>query len=205
MNPIQKIWLRVLSPVAYVINEKLAKRSGLLGRIGKFWMIGPREYGSHPFNKMLIFVNRRWMAAAAWALHRYSVIKGMSHNGYHMLRPFRHTAFIGPFIIIMGLLKFVYYGDVNRGYEPDRLTYLSKRIGGHLGIPLNSMNQRTSSHYIEINHIFQAEMVKRYHRVRQRIIDERNKSDDKTKKTRFADPTYRYVAMKPVSFTNPTF
>lgn len=28
MNPIQRAWLKVLQPVAYLMNEKLAKRSG---------------------------------------------------------------------------------------------------------------------------------------------------------------------------------
>ena len=28
MNPIQRAWLRVLQPVSFVVNEKLAKRSG---------------------------------------------------------------------------------------------------------------------------------------------------------------------------------
>jgi len=28
MNPIQKLWLKALEPLSYVINEKMAKRSG---------------------------------------------------------------------------------------------------------------------------------------------------------------------------------
>ena len=34
-------------------------------------------------------------------------------------------------------------------------------MGDELGLPLNSLNQRTSAHYIEINYIYGAEMVKR--------------------------------------------
>lgn len=30
MNPIQKLWLKALEPLSYVINEKMAKRSGKL-------------------------------------------------------------------------------------------------------------------------------------------------------------------------------
>lgn len=33
MNPIQRAWLKVLQPVAFVINEKLAKRSGKIAFI----------------------------------------------------------------------------------------------------------------------------------------------------------------------------
>jgi len=41
--------------------------------------------------------------------------------------------------------------------------------------PLNSMNQRTSAHYIECNNIYGAEMMKRYSKTHKKIIDERNR------------------------------
>ena len=198
MNPSQKAWLRVLSPVAFVINEKLAKRSGLFGRIGKFFMIGPREFGHHPLNKAFIFLNRRYQNASAVLLHRYSFIKTLTHNGYHMLRPFKHFSFFGPMAVFFGLLRFVYFGNFTRGYEPDRLTYLSRRIGGTMGLPLSTLNHRTSAHFIEINYIYGAEMMKRYHRVHQKIIDERNRLPEEVRKTRYASPGYEYVAPKPV-------
>ena len=86
MNHIQKLWLQVLSPLAYIVNEKLAKRSGIdfvedywylgfFGKIGKFFVIGPREYGVHPLNKMFIFMNRKYMFAQGVLLHRYSFFK----------------------------------------------------------------------------------------------------------------------------------
>eukprot|EP01016_Furgasonia_blochmanni_P044206 TRINITY_DN611_c0_g1_i1.p2 TRINITY_DN611_c0_g1~~TRINITY_DN611_c0_g1_i1.p2 ORF type:complete len:269 (-),score=79.06 TRINITY_DN611_c0_g1_i1:111-917(-) len=199
MNPIQKAWLKVLSPLAYVINEKLAKRSGFFGRIGKFFIIGPREYGVHPLNKLFQFFNRRYMFAQAYMANRYGVLKFNSQNGYYTLRPFRHLAWVPPFFAIVAYLKFFYFTDTNRGYEPDKLTYLSRRIGGKMGLPLNSLNQRTSAHYIEINYIYGAEMLKRYHRVHQKIIEERNKASDQVRKTLYADPSYKYTPMKPVN------
>jgi len=44
-----------------VINEKLAKRSGILGKFGRFFLIGPREFGVHPTTKIFIFANRRYL------------------------------------------------------------------------------------------------------------------------------------------------
>ena len=70
MNPIQKAWLKVLAPVSYLMNDKLAKRSGLLGKIGRFFLIGPREYGMHPTTRAFIFVNRKYLYAQAIMLHR---------------------------------------------------------------------------------------------------------------------------------------
>lgn len=42
MNYIQRTWLYALRPVSMVLNDKLAKKSGVLGRIGRFFAVGPR-------------------------------------------------------------------------------------------------------------------------------------------------------------------
>jgi hypothetical protein len=42
MNIIQRTWLTVLRPVSTFVNDKLAKKSGLLGRLGRFFAFGPR-------------------------------------------------------------------------------------------------------------------------------------------------------------------
>eukprot|EP01017_Pseudomicrothorax_dubius_P041476 TRINITY_DN663_c0_g1_i3.p1 TRINITY_DN663_c0_g1~~TRINITY_DN663_c0_g1_i3.p1 ORF type:complete len:230 (+),score=61.92 TRINITY_DN663_c0_g1_i3:160-849(+) len=204
MNPIQKLWLRALSPLAYVINEKLAKRSGLVGRIGKFFMIGPREFGVHPMTKAFLYANRRYLFGLGIALHKYSFFKSLTQNGFHVIRPMKHFAFMGPALALFALLRFVYFGPDNIVYEPDRLTYLSRRVGGRIALPTSTLNQRTSAHYIEINAIYSAEMVKRYHKIHRGIIEERNRQTDEVKKTRFADPSYKYEAMKPVQIpANP--
>jgi len=92
-----------------LINEKLAKRSGIFGKLGKFFLIGPREYGMHPMNKLFIFLNRRYMYGSAFLLHRYSYVKTLTHGGYQMIRPFKSLTFFGPLAILVGLLRFVYF------------------------------------------------------------------------------------------------
>lgn len=42
MNIIQRAWLIALRPVSTFVNDKLAKKSGMLGRIGRFFSFGPR-------------------------------------------------------------------------------------------------------------------------------------------------------------------
>lgn len=42
MNYIQRAWLVALRPLTSFVNEKLAKKSGLFGRIGRFYAFGPR-------------------------------------------------------------------------------------------------------------------------------------------------------------------
>lgn len=75
MNPIQKAWLRVLSPVVTLVNDKLAKRSGLVGKFARFFAFGPRQYGFHPINKAIYIINRVLLQASAQALHTYSFFK----------------------------------------------------------------------------------------------------------------------------------
>lgn len=75
MNPIQKAWLKVLSPFSCLINEKLAKRPGFLGKLGKWFMIGPREFGYHPLNRGFIYLNDSVLFGLAGIAHRYSYFK----------------------------------------------------------------------------------------------------------------------------------
>ena len=113
-----------------------------------------------------------------------------------MMRIFKHASFWGPLTVFVGLLRFVYFTPANRGYAPDRLPYLERKIGGRLALPLNSLNQRTSAQYIEINQIYGSEMVKHYHKMHGKVIEERNKATDEVKKTRYADRSYKYTPMK---------
>ncbi|EGR31133.1 hypothetical protein IMG5_117260 [Ichthyophthirius multifiliis] len=201
MNPIQKAWLQILQPVSFVINEKLAKRSGLLGKIGRFFMIGPREYGVHPLNRMFIFLNRKYLSYQGVALHRYSFIKNLTHNGYHMIRIVKHASFVLPTCVLAGLGVFAFYGDSNKSYAPDRFPYLKKKAGDQ-ALPLGSLNQRTSAHLIECNSIYGAEMVKRYHSVWQQIIQDRNLCTEEEKKTKYAREGYQYKPLPAVHLPN---
>jgi len=177
--------------------------TGFFGRIGKFFIIGPREYGVHPTNKMFAFLNRRYNYAMAMALHRYPVLKALTANGYNMMRPLKHMSIFGPIAALAGIFRFVYFHDSHRSYDPDKLTYLTRRIGGHMGLPFGSMNQITSAHFIEINAIYSAEMLKRYHKAHGRIISERGKVSEEEKRTKYADPTYKYVASKTIVNPGP--
>jgi hypothetical protein len=75
MNIIQKAWLTALRPVSSFVNEKLAQKSGLLGRIGRFYAFGPREFGYHPTSKLLAYINHIVVENMGLLFHKYSVIK----------------------------------------------------------------------------------------------------------------------------------
>ena len=75
MNYIQRAWLVALRPVSAFVNGKLAKKSGLLGRIGRFYAFGPREFGYHPTNKLLAYVNQIIVTNMGYLFHKYSFVK----------------------------------------------------------------------------------------------------------------------------------
>ena len=75
MNYIQRAWLTVLRPVTGFVNEKLSKKSGFLGRIGRFYSFGPREFGYHPSNKLFAYVNYLIVDNLAIHFHKYSMVK----------------------------------------------------------------------------------------------------------------------------------
>ena len=104
----------------------------MLGKIGRFFIIGPREYGYHPINQAFAFANRRYLFVNAILLHRYSVIKGMTHQGYHMLRPMRTVSFWSPLFVFAGVLRLVFYNNANRAYQPDNLEYVMRKAGNKM-------------------------------------------------------------------------
>lgn len=75
MNIIQKAWLVALRPLSSFVNEKLAQKSGLIGRIGRFYAFGPREFGYHPSSKLVAYVNHIVVSNMAFLFHKYSMVK----------------------------------------------------------------------------------------------------------------------------------
>ena len=47
--------------VQYLVNERLAKRSGLIGRIFRGLEMGPRNYSQHTIHRAFRVVNYFWV------------------------------------------------------------------------------------------------------------------------------------------------
>ena len=57
MNPIQRLWLRILRIPGRFINDNLALRPGFLGTLGKMLRIGSRQHSSHTTSKVFKYFN----------------------------------------------------------------------------------------------------------------------------------------------------
>ena len=62
--------------------------------------------------------------------------------------------------------------------------------------PPNFLHNRISAHYIEINHIFAIEMMKKYQIARKEVLNERESHSDFEKRTKYiTNPSYVFEPM----------
>ncbi len=54
---IQKFLLAHSKKLQYIVNQKLAKKSGPIGRFFRFVAIGKRQYGEHYIGKHILALN----------------------------------------------------------------------------------------------------------------------------------------------------
>jgi hypothetical protein len=47
--------------VQFIVNERLAKRSGLIGKIARSLEMGQRQYSQHAFGRTFRVVNYYWV------------------------------------------------------------------------------------------------------------------------------------------------
>ena len=191
MNYLQRAWLWALRPVTGFVNEKLAKRSGLLGKLGRFFAIGPREFGYHPTSKMLAYTNRVLLQGMGFMLHRYSGLKSATGNGYQMMRPFRTVAFMPAFL---ALLPFIFIANSSGFFEQEEGTSLDWLMNKQpMGVPINALNHRVSAHFSEINSIYGVEMMKKYSKVLEDLVSEYNNASMQDRRTRYTREGYEYI------------
>ena len=179
------------------MNEKLGKRSGLIGRIFKGIEMGPRQYSQHTFYRAFRVVNFFW-------LHMYQVMA--------VMRPVLSRLVIGSSAgplnysglfmwlwlsgMIIARFRFNRARDVIYMNAQDNPEFWYARYS--MMFPPSFLHNRISAHYIEINHIFAVEMLKRYQVARKEILDEREKHSDFEKRTRYiSNPNYVFEPLGP--------
>jgi len=65
----------------------------LLGRFGRFFYFGAREYGVHPTSKAFRLMNYFFLNTFARALDNYAFSKTVSGRGFYVMRHFGITRF----------------------------------------------------------------------------------------------------------------
>ena len=157
---LQHFILRNTKGLQYLVNERLAKRGGPVGRIFSALEIGQRQMSPHSFNRLMKVVNYWWvMIYQTLAMQRpiLSRFIGMQNA------PLNYS---GMFVwcvatnMIFSRFRFVRSRDVLNFNAQDQPEFWFARYG--MMFPPNFLHNRLSAHYIEINHIFNIEQLKNY-------------------------------------------
>ena len=190
---VQAFLLRNTTSLQYLVNERLAKRSGFIGKIFKYLEIGQRQYSQHAHWRTLKLVNWAYMRS----LQMFCLLRATTFSRIWIGTTHAPMNFSGLFVFffmtrnIMDRIQFERPADFLAINQQDRPQYWFERY--KIMYPPNYLNNRMSAHYLEIAHIYAVEMLKRYQVARKEILDEREKLSDQEKRTRYAlNPNYIY-------------
>lgn len=168
----------------YLVNERLAKRSGFIGRFFKGLEMGPRQYSQHTFLRAFRVVNFYWLhiyqLAGVMRPVLSRIIVGVA-NG-----PLNYTGLFMWFwltAIIISRFRFIRARDFGVFNHQDNPEFWFGRY--NMMFPPSFLHNRISAHYIEINHIFAIEMLGRYQVARKELLSEREKHSDFEKRTKY--------------------
>ena len=99
-------------------------------------------------------------------------------------------------VLVISKFRFIRSSDNMFFNQQDNPEFWYSRY--NMMFPPNFLHNRLSAHYIEINHIFAIEMMKRYQGVRREVLSERDRHSDQDKKTKFiVNSNYIYEPMGP--------
>lgn len=180
----------------YVVNERLAKRGGPVGRIFTWLSIGKRQMSGHSSSKVLKLANYWWLM-----IYQVLGMQRMVFGRFFGLQnaPLNYTGlFVWCFCTsaIFSRFRFIRHRDVLHFNAQDQPEFWFARY--NLMFPPSYLQNRLSAHYIEINHIYGVEMMKKYVAARKDIIDERESVSQEERLTRYAtNPSYIYEPMGP--------
>jgi len=154
--------------------------------------MGERQYSQHTFGRAFRVVNYFWVAIyQTYGIMRpvlSRLIVGVSQG------PLNYSALFMWFwltALILSRFHFIRARDVLHFNHQDNPEFWFQRY--NMMFPPNFLHNRISAHYIEINHIFAIEMMKRYQVARKEILAERERHGDEVKRTKYiTNPNYIY-------------
>ena len=171
----------------------MAARSGLIGRLARAVEMGERQMSNHTMLKAFRVVNYFWvMIYQLMGQMRpvWSRLMGVQ-NG-----PLNYSGiFVYCFctMMVFNRFRFVRGRDVLFFNAQDNPEFWYARY--NMMFPPNFLHNRLSAHYIEINHIFAVEMMKKYQGARKEILADRERHSEEERRTKYAtNPNYVYEA-----------
>ena len=174
-----------------LVNERLAKRGGPIGRLFTALSIGKRQFGQHSIGRIMKLMNYWWlMIYQTLGQQRvvFSRFVGLQNA------PLNYSGLFVWFVatnMIFSRFRFTRSREVMNFNQQDQPEFWYSRYG--MMFPPSFLHSRLSAHYIEINHIFFIEQMKKYIGIRKEMIDEREACTPEERLTRYAtNPNYVY-------------
>ena len=169
----------------YLVNERLATRPGLIGRIFKGIEIGRREYSAHSLHRVFRIVN--WFVMQIF--HVYGVMRPVGSRFFSNLGngPLNYGAlycYLWCTGMIFARCRFGHARDQQAFNSQDGALFWFERY--NMMFPPSFLHNRLSAHYIEINNIFFCEMMKKYIVARKDLLAERDTHTPEEQRTRYA-------------------
>ena len=178
------------------MNERLAKRSGFIGRLARFYEMGERQYSPHSLLRIMKVVNWYWVfgyQVVAMMRAPLSRFIGVTQGPINITGVFM---WVWGTMLVFSRFRFMRSRDIYFFNAQDNPEFWYQRY--NMMFPPNFLHNRLSAHYIEINHIFAVEMIKRYQVVRREVIAARDQESDETRRTKYAtNPNYVYEPLGP--------
>ena len=192
---VQSFLLKNTVPLQNLINNRLATRPGLIGRIFKGLEMGNREYSQHTFHRMFRVVNFFWV-------NIFTVYARMRPVGSRFFGasngPLNYTALLCYFWasgMILSRCRFEKARDAYIFNAQDGVEFWFDRY--NMMFPPSFLHNRLSAHYIEINNIFFTEMLKKYVVARREVLSERDTHSLEVQWTKYAtNPNYVFEGLK---------
>ena len=147
---IQNWLLKNTSGLQYLVNERLATRPGLIGRIFKNLEIGRREYSGHALLRTFRVFNYVWI----YCFHIYGMCRPVGSRFLTSLGngPLNYSGLFCYFWCTAMILARCELGDhraENKFNEQDGASFWFEKY--NMMFPPSYLNNRQSAHYIEIN------------------------------------------------------
>lgn len=193
---VQTWLLRNTGWLQHLVNDRLAKRPGFIGRIFRALEMGPRQYSQHTIHRAFRVANYFWVQI----YHTLGIMRPVfsrfvgASNG-----PLNYSGLFLYFFfscLIISRFRFIRIRDTIVFNSQDNPEFWYGRY--NMMFPPSFLHNRLSAHYIEINHIFAIEMMKKYQFARREILAERDRHSDVTKRTKYiTNQNYVYEALGP--------
>lgn len=191
---IQRFLLKNTKGLQYLVNEKLAKKKGGMGKFFSWMEIGPRNYGQHIFPKYF----RLWNAMMLNFGFRFNWGRPHLTKLLTRERDIFLVGYAGFFLVWAwwcrkNKIRPLFMSQDFNLHNYDNPTRLTRKYGQY--VPFNTVNHVTSAHFLEINKIYHQEMLKKYLEQREIVQAEFNRASEKDKRTKYAtNPNYVYEA-----------